>query len=66
MHVSVVVRLAASIDAEENKGIIGDASTSGAGVSAEDEDEDDDDEEMLLVSYQSRCYCVGDSVLYHI
>ncbi|KAL7612604.1 hypothetical protein Lser_V15G07736 [Lactuca serriola] len=41
--------LAASIEAEENGGIIGDASTSGAGVLAEDEDEDeDDDEEMLL------------------
>lgn len=57
--------MAASIEAEENGGIIGDASTSGAGVLAEDEDEDeDDDEEMLLVSYQSHCFCVGDSVLF--
>ncbi|CAI9262941.1 unnamed protein product [Lactuca saligna] len=39
--------LAASIEAGENGGIIGDASTSSAGVLAEDEDEDDD-EEMLL------------------
>ena len=45
------LRLAASIEAEEGEGFIGDASTSGTGVLAEDEDGDDDDEEILLVSW---------------
>ncbi|KAI3722327.1 hypothetical protein L2E82_33360 [Cichorium intybus] len=41
--------LAASIEAEENEGIIGDASTSGAGILAGDEDEDEDDDEEMLI-----------------
>ncbi|KAJ0841127.1 putative exodeoxyribonuclease I [Helianthus annuus] len=47
--------LAASIEAEEGGGFVGDASTSGAGDLAEEEDgEDDDDEEMLLPTMEGK------------
>ncbi|KAJ0854621.1 putative exodeoxyribonuclease I [Helianthus annuus] len=48
--------LAASIEAEEGGGFVGDASTSGAGDLAEEEEdgEDDDDEEMLLPTMEGK------------
>ncbi|KAM0022626.1 putative exodeoxyribonuclease I [Helianthus debilis subsp. tardiflorus] len=47
--------LAASIEAEEGGGFVGEASTSGAGDLAEEEDgEDDDDEEMLLPTMEGK------------
>ncbi|KAI3793955.1 hypothetical protein L1987_36578 [Smallanthus sonchifolius] len=45
--------LAASIEAEEGEGFVGDASTSGAGVLAEDED-GEDDEEMILPTMEGK------------
>nr|XP_043632130.1 DNA repair protein UVH3 [Erigeron canadensis] len=46
--------LAASIEAEENEGFVGEASTSGVRELEEDEDGDDDDEEMLLPALQGK------------
>lgn len=47
-----MIRLAASIAAEENEGFCIGASTSGGGVLDDEdiEDDDDEDEEMILVS----------------